>query len=104
MPILPWLTRDEDLRATRRAPYRLLEEALGSRHGDPVAGRRVGRAHLVVGDTVQFVLAGRQPVTGVGLINQDGALEAFGLLSGAATSSLRRWTTILLRTRWSFGR
>ena len=27
MPILHWLTRDEDIRAATRVPYRLLEEA-----------------------------------------------------------------------------
>ncbi len=27
MPILHWLTRDEDIRAVTRVPYRLLEEA-----------------------------------------------------------------------------
>jgi adenine-specific DNA-methyltransferase len=37
MPILNWLTRDEDVRAAARVPYRLLEEApdlsAGERHG-----------------------------------------------------------------------
>lgn len=27
MPTLNWMTRDEDVRAASRAPYRLLEEA-----------------------------------------------------------------------------
>ena len=27
MPILNWLTRDEDIQATKSVPYRLLEEA-----------------------------------------------------------------------------
>lgn len=35
MPVLQWLTRDKDLRAAGRAPYRLLEEA--GRHGDGCA-------------------------------------------------------------------
>ena len=33
MPILHWLTRDEDLRAASRAPYRLLGEASASAVG-----------------------------------------------------------------------
>ena len=32
MPILQWLTREKDLRAAGRAPYRLLEEV--ERYGD----------------------------------------------------------------------
>ena len=35
MPILSWLTRDKDIRATSRVPYRLLEEAPGLSSGDP---------------------------------------------------------------------
>ena len=35
MPILNWLTRDGDIRATSRVPYRLLEEAPGLSAGDP---------------------------------------------------------------------
>ena len=35
MPILNWLTRDEDIRVASRAPYRLLEEAPELSAGDP---------------------------------------------------------------------
>ena len=35
MPILNWLTREEDIRAATRVPYRLLEEAAGQSAGDP---------------------------------------------------------------------
>ena len=35
MPVLSWLTRDEDIRAASRVPYRLLEEAPGLSAGDP---------------------------------------------------------------------
>ena len=34
MPILTWLTRDEDLKAARRAPYRLLKEDVALTTGD----------------------------------------------------------------------
>lgn len=37
MPILHWLARDEDVRATARVPYRLLEEASALSAGDPAA-------------------------------------------------------------------
>ena len=35
MPTLNWLTRDEDIRAASRVPYRLLEEVPGLSAGDP---------------------------------------------------------------------
>ncbi|MCB5173759.1 site-specific DNA-methyltransferase [Microvirga lenta] len=35
MPILHWLTREEDTRATRRVPYRLLQEEPSLSYGDP---------------------------------------------------------------------
>ena len=38
MPILHWLTRDEDLRAAAHVPYRLLEEARDLSAGDPDSG------------------------------------------------------------------
>ena len=34
MPILSWLTRDDDIRAAQRVPYRLLEEAPALSAGD----------------------------------------------------------------------
>ena len=37
MPTLNWLTRDEDLRASGRAPYRLLDEAPALSAGDGAA-------------------------------------------------------------------
>ena len=38
MPTLHWLTRDEDLRAASRVPYRLLEEAPALSAGEMDAG------------------------------------------------------------------
>ena len=39
MPTLNWLTRDEDIRAAPRVPYRLLEEARDlSAGGIPTSG------------------------------------------------------------------
>lgn len=52
MPILTWLTRDEDLKAARRAPYRLLEEDVGLGHGDADAGNM-----LIQGDNLEALKA-----------------------------------------------
>lgn len=38
MPTLNWLTRDEDVRAASRAPYRMLEEASDLSAGDADTG------------------------------------------------------------------
>lgn len=38
MPILNWLTRDDDIRAAQRVPYRLLEEVPDHSAGDPATG------------------------------------------------------------------
>ena len=38
MPFLSWLTRDGDIRAVSRVPYRLLEEVPALSAGDPAAG------------------------------------------------------------------
>jgi len=38
MPILNWLTRDEDVRTAQRVPYRLLEEVPNLSAGDGGAG------------------------------------------------------------------
>lgn len=38
MPLLRWLTRDKDINAATRAPYRLLEEVVKHSHGDGDAG------------------------------------------------------------------
>lgn len=38
MPILNWLTRDEDIRAAQRVPYRLLEEVPDLSAGDRDSG------------------------------------------------------------------
>ena len=54
MPILHWLTRDEDIRAATRVPYRLLEEASDLSAGDAddgnmlIQGDNPGRAQGVV--------------------------------------------------------
>lgn len=41
MPTLRWLTRDEDVRAVERVPYRLLEEVPELGYGDPSTGNMV---------------------------------------------------------------
>ena len=41
MPILHWLTRDEDIRAATRVPYRLLEEASDLSAGDADDGNMI---------------------------------------------------------------
>jgi hypothetical protein len=38
MPILNWLTRDEDIRTAQRVPYRLLEEVPELSAGDGGSG------------------------------------------------------------------
>ena len=38
MPLLHWLTRDDDIHAATYAPYRLLEEVKQFSHGDRDTG------------------------------------------------------------------
>ncbi|WP_374385348.1 DNA methyltransferase [Paracoccus yeei] len=52
MPTLRWLTRDDDVRAADRVPYRLLEEVPGLGHGDVDAGNM-----LVQGDNLEALKA-----------------------------------------------
>ena len=52
MPILHWLTRDEDIRAATRVPYRLLEEAAELSTGDTDAGNM-----LIYGDNLDALKA-----------------------------------------------
>lgn len=52
MPILNWLTRDHDIGAARRVPYRLLEEAPELSAGDPSAGNM-----LIQGDNLEALKA-----------------------------------------------
>ncbi len=52
MPTLRWLTRDDDVRAADRVPYRLLEEVPGLGHGDVQAGNM-----LVQGDNLEALKA-----------------------------------------------
>ena len=52
MPILNWLTRDDDLRAASRVPYRLLEEAPELSTGEPEAGNM-----LIQGDNLEALKA-----------------------------------------------
>ena len=52
MPILHWLTRDEDLRAAARAPYRLLEEVADLSAGESDMGNL-----LVQGDNLEALKA-----------------------------------------------
>ena len=52
MPTLNWLTRDDDLRAASRVPYRLLEEAPELSAGEPEAGNM-----LIQGDNLEALKA-----------------------------------------------
>ena len=52
MPILSWLTRDDDIRAASRVPYRLLEEVPALSAGDPAAGNM-----LIQGDNLDALKA-----------------------------------------------
>ena len=52
MPVLHWLTRDDDLRAATRVPYRLLEEAGDLSAGEPDAGNL-----LIQGDNLEALKA-----------------------------------------------
>ncbi|NNM58091.1 site-specific DNA-methyltransferase [Acidocella sp.] len=52
MPILSWLTRDEDIRAAGRVPYRLLEEVADLSAGDPASGNM-----LIQGDNLDALKA-----------------------------------------------
>ena len=52
MPILSWLTRDEDISAASRVPYRLLEEAADLSAGDPDSGDI-----LIQGDNLEALKA-----------------------------------------------
>ena len=45
MPTLNWLTRDDDLRAASRVPYRLLEEAPELSAGVPM--QRITTPHMI---------------------------------------------------------
>ena len=52
MPTLHWLTRDTDIHAVARVPYRLLEEASDLSAGDPDAGNM-----LIQGDNLEALKA-----------------------------------------------
>ncbi len=52
MPILNWLTRDEDIRTAQRVPYRLLEEVPELSAGDGGAGNM-----LIQGDNLEALKA-----------------------------------------------
>jgi adenine-specific DNA-methyltransferase len=52
MPILHWLTRDEDIRAASAAPYRLLEEVADLGYGDRDSGNM-----LIQGDNLEALKA-----------------------------------------------
>lgn len=52
MPTLRWLTRDEDVRAAEKVPYRLLEEDVGLGYGDCDAGNM-----LIQGDNLEALKA-----------------------------------------------
>ena len=52
MPVLHWLTRDEDVTAADRVPYRLLEEMPGRGAGAPQAGNM-----LIQGDNLEALKA-----------------------------------------------
>ena len=52
MPILQWLTREDDLKAAGRTPYRLLEEAPDLGAGDRETGNM-----LIQGDNLEALKA-----------------------------------------------
>lgn len=52
MPILRWLTRDEDVRAAEKVPYRLMEEAPELSYGDQNSGNM-----LIQGDNLDALKA-----------------------------------------------
>ncbi len=52
MPILNWLTRDEDIQATKSVPYRLLEEVPELSYGDKDTGNM-----LIQGDNLDALKA-----------------------------------------------
>lgn len=52
MPLLHWLTRDQDIHAATHAPYRLLEEVASHSHGDRDAGNM-----LIQGDNLDALKA-----------------------------------------------
>jgi adenine-specific DNA-methyltransferase len=52
MPTLRWLTRDDDVRAAEKVPYRLLEEVPGLGYGDRDAGNM-----LIHGDNLEALKA-----------------------------------------------
>ena len=52
MPTLNWLTRDEDIRAATRVPYRLLEAPRGLSAGELDSGNI-----LIQGDNLEAVKA-----------------------------------------------
>ncbi len=52
MPILNWLTRDEDIRRTKQAPYRLLQEIPELSAGDAITGNM-----LIQGDNLEALKA-----------------------------------------------
>jgi len=52
VPILNWLTRDDDIQATKKVPYRLLEEVPDLSYGDKDAGNM-----LIQGDNLEALKA-----------------------------------------------
>ena len=52
MPILNWLTRDDDVKAAQKVPYRLLEEVPELSYGDKDAGNM-----LIQGDNLEALKA-----------------------------------------------
>lgn len=52
MPVLHWLTREQDIRAAEKVPYRLLEEVPDLGHGDRDTGNM-----LIQGDNLEALKA-----------------------------------------------
>ena len=52
MPILSWLTRNEDVQAVKKVPYRLLEQVPNLSYGDKDSGNV-----LVHGDNLEALKA-----------------------------------------------
>lgn len=58
MPILNWLTRDEDIRAAQRVPYRLLEEVPDLSAGDRDAGNMLIQGDNLDALRVRLIITG----------------------------------------------
>ncbi len=74
MPILNWLTRDNNIRAASRVPYRLLEEAPALSAGDPASGNMLIQGdHLDALKALSLAVAHRRCLRSSAKCSGDGA-------------------------------